>query len=455
MLSLLLLPISAPHRSVDIAEKFQVWKAQHARSYATPELELTALMAFEQNEQLIKQHNAKKLSWALGHNSYSDISSEVFFRNRLGYRKPVKKRSPRYEVLHSPANKSVDWVTAGKVTPIKDQADCGSCWAFSTIGGIESAFAIATGKLVSLSEQELVSCDSDSRCKNCGCMGCQGGNMDYAEEYAEQNAICEETAFPYVSGTGLVPQCRSKCTGLVKVTKHLDVPKGDEATLLKAAATKPVIVAIEADKSIFHLYKSGIIDGECGDNLDHGVLVVGYGDDTTLGKPYWKIKNSWGADWGEHGFVRLVRNKNMCGLADDATYPANVTAVAPIPPPSPPTPAPPLTHYGNPAIGLGCLNDEVVMNVSGISGNFCSPTCEFGTYPKKCPGDLPTSAGASIVGNCLIGGMTDRNCVMECDSHQSPDPCPKGASCKSGGTVSICTYDTNSTAAAGAQVEEA
>ena len=167
MLSLLLLLTSAPHGSVAIAEKFQAWKAQHARSYASPELERTALAAFEQNERLISDHNAKQLSWTLGHNSYSDVTSEEFFRNRLGFRKPEKKRAPRYELLRSPANKSVDWVAAGKVTAIKDQADCGSCWAFSTIGGIESAFAIATGKLVSLSEQELVSCDSDARCKDC------------------------------------------------------------------------------------------------------------------------------------------------------------------------------------------------------------------------------------------------------------------------------------------------
>ena len=428
---------------------FGSWKKAYGKTYASAQQEKKAFAAFSENEGKIAEHNRKGLSWTLGHNTFSDLTSEEFFAKRLGFKRATNKTSkPTYDIgLKDPINKtSVDWVRAGKVTKVKDQGDCGSCWAFSTIGGIESAFAIDSGKLVSLSEQELVSCDSDSRCKECGCMGCQGGNMDYAVEYAMKNPICAESAFEYVSGTGLVPKCASKCKGFVEVGRNNDVPKGDEAALLKAVSSRPVIVAIEADKQVFHLYKSGVVDSPtCGDDLDHGVLVVGFGTDEGLGKDYWTIKNSWGADWGERGFVRLVRGKDMCGVADDANYPTNVTAVAPIPPPAPPTPAPPLTHYSNPAVGLGCLQGEDKMQVDGIPGDWCSPECAFGSDPKECPRDLPTTTGPGVTVECLLGGATNRNCVMGCDSHATPDPCPKGASCKNGGSVDICTYDTNAT----------
>jgi cathepsin L len=221
------------------------------------------------------------------------------------------------------ADDSVDWTTKGAVTPVKNQAQCGSCWAFSATGALEGAIFLQDGVLESLSEQELVSCDKvDS--------GCNGGAMDNAFTFAEKNGLALESQYPYTSGTGNTGTCQtakeSPAAPHSKGSKFTDVTPNSEAALKAAVAQRPVSVAIEADKQAFQFYTSGIIKATagCGTNLDHGVLAVGYGvDGTTL---YWKVKNSWGATWGDKGFVRLERtesssSKGTCGIAMDASYP--------------------------------------------------------------------------------------------------------------------------------------
>jgi len=208
-------------------------------------------------------------------------------------------------------------VAKGKVTPVKNQGRCGSCWAFSATGAIEGAYAIATGKLVSLSEELLVQCDGGNH-------GCRGGNMDRAFAYVEQDGLCTEADDPYTSGGGTDGKCAGKsqtCHKAIKVTGISGVPSGDEKSLLSAVAKQPVSVSIEGDKSAFQLYKGGVLDNPaCGTKLDHGVLIVGFGTDG--GKDYWKVKNSWGAGWGEKGYVRMVRGKNQCGIAEEASFPS-------------------------------------------------------------------------------------------------------------------------------------
>merc|ERR1719169_300779 len=210
----------------------------------------------------------------------------------------------RHEYSGAEIADSVDWTTKGAVTPVKNQGQCGSCWSFSATGSLEGAWEIATGKLVSISEQQLVDCSKAE-----GNQGCQGGLMDDAFKYMEENAMCTEESYSY---TAKNVQCHaSGCTvGVPKgsVTGFKDVAHDDENALMEAVAQQPVSIAIEADKSVFQLYKSGVLSSTCGTRLDHGVAIDGYG--TENGKDYWLVRNSWGPQWGDQGYVKLLRGKS-------------------------------------------------------------------------------------------------------------------------------------------------
>jgi C1A family cysteine protease len=213
---------------------------------------------------------------------------------------------------------SIDWRDLGAVTPVKNQGSCGSCWSFSATEAIEGAWQISTGGLVSLSEQQMVDCSIKY-----GNMGCYGGIMDNAFEYVIDNGgLCTEEDVPYVGSGGTC----GTCVPVATISSCVDVTPNNESELKRALNTGPVSVAIEADKDAFQLYTGGIITSElCGTALDHGVLVVGYGTDN--GVDYWTIKNSWGSDWGEDGYVRIARddsnvlNGGICGIASLPSYP--------------------------------------------------------------------------------------------------------------------------------------
>jgi len=261
-------------------------------------------------KQTAEATNKANKSYTVAINKFADMNTAQF-GEFMGF-KPMLSTNARFAVPYSSAApKDIDWTTKGAVTPVKDQAQCGSCWAFSTTGSMEGIVAIKTGQLVSLSEQELVDCAGSS-----GNQGCNGGLMDDAFEWIIKNGgLASEASYPYHARD-------ETCKGLPSVASisgYKDVQQGSEAALMTALNTQPVSIAIEADQSSFQFYRSGVFNGPCGQQLDHGVLLVGSGTDG--GQDYWRVKNSWGASWGDQGYIRMIRNKNMCGLANMASYP--------------------------------------------------------------------------------------------------------------------------------------
>jgi len=403
---------------------------------------------FMDNVDKIYAENAKAHSHQLGMTEFADMTSEEFNSVYVGGYNPGLRsknlQSVPFPNITGPVPDAVDWVTKGGVTPVKNQQRCGSCWAFSTTGSVEGAYFVASSQLESLSEEDLVQCDSVSD------KGCQGGLMDNAFEFIQKNGgICSEASYPYTSGAGVTGTCKKGCQPVVTVSGHVDVPTKDEDALKSAVAQQPVSVAIEADKQAFQLYAGGVLDSPlCGTQLDHGVLIVGYGTDG--GKDYWKVKNSWGPTWGENGYIRIARGKNMCGIATQPSYPTGAKKAAPSPPapPSPPTPpsppspppSPSASHYEDPK--NGCKSDEVSIQIQGVQGAVCSPSCSLF---HSCPKDVPSGVTASP--QCALkDSSTHKNyCALICSPSKNAtndDQCGTNASCKNVQMgVGLCTYD--------------
>jgi len=307
----------------DYQKAFTNFVTKYNKSYPHDEF-FSRYEIFKSNYDLIRAHNSQKSTYTMGVNAFADLSLDEFVERYTGYvpnASAKKYNAARMSFedavdVNAALPTSVDWRTQNAVSPVKNQGQCGSCWAFSTTGSVEGAHAIATKSLISLSEQQLVDCSTAQ-----GNQGCNGGLMDQAFTYIEKNnGICLESAYPY---TGVDGTCQTTCTKSATISSYVDLPVGNETALLVAAAQQPVSIAIEADQSGFQLYTGGVFTGACGTALDHGVLVAGFGTDNTVSPAldYWLVKNSWGAAWGESGYIRLVRGINQCGLTNAASFP--------------------------------------------------------------------------------------------------------------------------------------
>lgn len=274
---------------------------------------------FSENLRIINEHNSNpEHTWKMGVNQFTDLSADEF-KQQLCYKKDTIYNVPRVVLdLHTTKDipTQLDWTELGAVTPVKDQGHCGSCWSFSTTGSLEGAYFLKNHTLESFSEQQLIDCSSSY-----GNKGCNGGLMDLAFEYVKDHGICKESEYPYIGKKSR--KCR-KCAIVTKVKSYTDVLPNDEQALLVAINIQPVSVAIEADQSIFQFYSSGVLTAKCGSDLDHGVLLVGYGT-TEAGIDYWKVKNSWGPKWGDNGYILLQRNvknkEGQCGIAMQPSFP--------------------------------------------------------------------------------------------------------------------------------------
>jgi len=316
---------------MDLQKTWNDWRNDFGKKYASIEEEYRRFGIFIENLQKIAMWNTNSDNARLRPNQFADLTNEEFVRrvhgkngkcfagtNRPKYTIGGKSQHKTVQKLNADPT-SVDWTQKGVVTPVKNQGDCGSCWSFSTTGAIECNYAIATGNLNSLSEQQLMDCSYSY-----GNLGCDGGEMDSAFKYViAEGGLCTEQAYPYTAKNGI---CNVNCPLYDPITAYTDVAKDNEQALEDAIATGCVSVAIEADQLAFQYYSSGVLTGTCGTDLDHGVLAVGYG--TLNGESYWKVKNSWGTTWGEEGYVLICKDcdangsKGECGILMQPSYPA-------------------------------------------------------------------------------------------------------------------------------------
>ncbi|XP_047338431.1 low-temperature-induced cysteine proteinase-like [Impatiens glandulifera] len=339
-------PIISEERSVEL---FRLWKEKHGKVYKHAVEAEKRFKTFKNNLKYIIEKNSikgsdSKLMHKVGLNKFADLSNEEYKEIYLSkVKKPMKKT-----MVHSQEKKrslgtcdaptSLDWRKYGIVTGVKDQGQCGSCWSFSSTGAIEGINALVTGDLVSLSEQELVDCDSTN-------YGCDGGYMDYAFEWVISNGgIDSESDYPY-TGTDGTCNTTKEDTKVVSIDGYTDVAE-EESALLCAVASQPVSVGIDASGYDFQLYTGGIYDGDCTDdpdNIDHAVLIVGYGSEGD--EQYWIVKNSWGTSWGIEGYIYIRRNTSetygVCAINAMASYPTKDSSSSPSPFPSPAVPPPP------------------------------------------------------------------------------------------------------------------
>jgi len=335
--------------SSDAEEKFKEFEARFGKNYLPAE-RTTRLAIFQQNLNKIAQiqhdeQGSAKYSYLT---PFADMS-EVEFVTRKGYTRASAGRKETSALSASDLPSDFDWRSKGAVNKVKDQGQCGSCWAFATVANIEGAGFVSTGKLLSLSEQELMDCDTAKGTDTHGQpfgpdAGCDGGLPEwaYADMINQKLGLQLESEYPYEEANGKCRAVAAKEQAFVR--DWIDLSKDEDQ--IAAALMKYGPLALGINSATMQFYDGGVAKpsaSQCPPSLDHGVAFVGFGTEGT--QKYWTIRNSWGASWGENGYYRIIRGTGACGLNTAATTALNVTisgvAPSPTPPPGPPTPTPP------------------------------------------------------------------------------------------------------------------
>jgi len=294
---------------------------KYAKEYSTIQEYFRRKDIYQRNAASVAGHNSAyeegETSYWLEINAYGDLTDVEYHH---GFRPLQTVAGPEADV-HTPEGNdelpsSFDWSISDAVTRVKNQGNCGSCWAFSTTGALEGLNYVSNKDSTPLSEQQLVDCSHLNS-------GCGGGYMPLAFQYAAAAGICSEDDYPYVSGDGSSEKC-IPCDPVFVPGGCKRVQPSNETALQHAVFRQPVSIALEASSVPFRFYSGGVLDdARCGKSLNHGVLLVGWGE--LDGKKYWKVKNSWGGDWGDDGYILLARDirdpDGECGLALEASFP--------------------------------------------------------------------------------------------------------------------------------------
>jgi len=352
---------------------WEEFKNTYGRVYNGDE-ETARKAIFEDNLRYIQEENAKNASYTLAVNMFADLTIDEFTSQYTGLSElPSFGASLGMHEETEVIGDEVDWVAKGAVNPVKNQGSCGSCWAFSTVGTLESAYQIATGQLLSLAEQQLVDCDRSDD-------GCNGGWPHTAyDSYYTRAGVCTEASYTYTASGGY---CRASSCDVAlpqgSITGHRDVGRSTNG-LKSAVFQQPISVTVNAGQ-LMQFYNGGVVTGRCQGQINHAVIAVGYGMD---GQNYFKIRNSWGASWGEAGYIRLAAEGGSQGTACLLQYPPVYPTLAdgPVPPspvptptPSPPTPSPTPTPTPGHCHAISAL----------ASDDWCETNCHAGF----CPADL-------------------------------------------------------------------
>lgn len=310
--------ICAEVSQLELKTEFAKFMVTYGKTYHSPEEVEYRFQVFSDNYRMIVENNAQRVHASdeeMGVNQFADMTMEEIKQTYLGYkpsRFPCKEKHKKIQ-----GDPKINWVTKGKVSKVKNQGNCGSCWAFSAMGAIESLHAIANGTMTLYSEQELVDCSrayGDNE-------GCNGGDMCQAFDYIKDNGISLESEYPYRARD---QKCAKKSKSFI-IRDCVNVTQLDSDELLEALAYGPVSVAVMANNAQFMYYRRGIIKSGCTgkDGLDHGILLVGAGNEENT--DYWLVKNSWGTGWGLSGYGKIKRDtgkgKGMCGIAMENSYP--------------------------------------------------------------------------------------------------------------------------------------
>ncbi|KAL6198794.1 hypothetical protein ACLB2K_028583 [Fragaria x ananassa] len=327
------------YKANSIADRYEQWMAKHGCIYPDSKEKERRFAIFKKNVEFVEKFDSEgNTTCTLSINKFSDMTNEEFLKHHTGFKMPTvsssttsssedqlsTKQSGPNNTTRDDIPARIDWREHGAVTPIKDQGTCGACWAFTAVAAVEGITKFKTGKLISLSEQQLVDCDVRNH-------GCNSSYIDVTFKYIQKNGgIAEEKNYPYRGNDNKICNAKKESQHAAQITGYRTIPTGRQDLLLKAVSIQPISAAIDGRGDAFRHYHNGVFKGPCGHEVNHAVTIIGYGTSED-GFDYWLIKNSWGLDWGDNGYMKIHRPdlnspytrraEDLCGLGLFNYYP--------------------------------------------------------------------------------------------------------------------------------------